>query len=141
MMTTSTVIVEMNAMEQIFNEVIKKPAVDPVDMRISYALNQLGIRPHVKGYKYLKDAIRIGIESPEDIEFITKTLYPAVAKKNKTTWSRVERAIRHAIKDVDQIDEFRRTIFLGGSRDHYTNKEFIAGVAEYFKGLGTIGYT
>lgn len=140
-MITSNVLIELNAMEQVFKEVLKKPVVDPVDMRISYALNQLGIRPHVKGYKYLKDAIRIGIENPEDVEWITKTLYPAVAKKNKTTWSRVERAIRHAIKDVDQVDEFRRVIFLGGARDHYTNKEFIAGVAEYFKSLGNVTYT
>ena len=131
----NTAIFEMNAMEQFFKEIFKNPVIDPIDTRVSHVLKQLGIRPHIKGYRYLKDAIRITMSNPKDVEMITKSLYPMVAKKNNSTASRVERAIRHAIKDISQVDEFRRTIFLGIPKNHYTNKEFITGIAEYLMGF------
>ena len=38
------------------------------------------------------------MNEPEYINAVTKRLYPEIAKKNGTTASRVERAIRHAIE-------------------------------------------
>ena len=38
------------------------------------------------------------MNEPEYINAVTKRLYPEIAKKNATTASRVERAIRHAIE-------------------------------------------
>ncbi|OMD81181.1 hypothetical protein BSK53_19380 [Paenibacillus odorifer] len=61
----------------------------------------------------------------------TKTLYPAIAEKFKTTPSRVERAIRHAIEvawtrgNIDSISHlFGYTINISKSKP--TNSEFIA---------------
>ncbi|SDE68203.1 Sporulation initiation factor Spo0A C terminal [Paenibacillus sp. UNCCL117] len=66
---------------------------------------------------------------------ITKTLYPAIAEKYKTTPSRVERAIRHAIEvawtrgNIDSISFiFGYTINISKSKP--TNSEFIAMVAD-----------
>jgi two-component system response regulator (stage 0 sporulation protein A) len=66
---------------------------------------------------------------------ITKTLYPAIADKYKTTPSRVERAIRHAIEvawtrgNIDSISHlFGYTINLSKAKP--TNSEFIAMVAD-----------
>ncbi len=66
---------------------------------------------------------------------ITKTLYPAIAEKFKTTPSRVERAIRHAIEvawtrgNIDSISHlFGYTINIAKSKP--TNSEFIAMVAD-----------
>jgi two-component system response regulator (stage 0 sporulation protein A) len=66
---------------------------------------------------------------------ITKTLYPLVAMKYKTTASRVERAIRHAIEvawnrgNVDTISSiFSYTISYNKSKP--TNSEFIAMLAD-----------
>ena len=66
---------------------------------------------------------------------ITKTLYPAIAEKFKTTPYRVERAIRHAIEvawtrgNIDSISHlFGYTINIAKSKP--TNSEFIAMVAD-----------
>ena len=53
---------------------------------------------HIKGYQFLRDAILLTMNEPEYINAVTKRLYPEIAKKNGTTASRVERAIRHAIE-------------------------------------------
>ena len=64
-----------------------------------------------------------------------KILYPTIAKMNKTTASRVERAIRHAIEvawsrgKMDTIDDlFGYTISNGKGKP--TNSEFIALIAD-----------
>ncbi|BFH13214.1 hypothetical protein J6TS7_21780 [Paenibacillus dendritiformis] len=67
---------------------------------------------------------------------ITKTtLYPAIAEQFKTTPSRVERAIRHAIEvawtrgNIDSISHlFGYTINISKAKP--TNREFIAMVAD-----------
>ena len=68
-------------------------------------------------------------------KYVTKILYPEVAKKYKTTPSRVERAIRHAIEvawsrgKVDTIEElFGYTISIGKGKP--TNSEFIALITD-----------
>ena len=66
---------------------------------------------------------------------VTKILYPAVAKANDTTPSRVERAIRHGIEvawdrgDVEVLNSyFGYTIH--NLRGKPTNSEFIALIAD-----------
>ena len=66
---------------------------------------------------------------------VAKRLYPEIAKKNGTTASRVERAIRHAIEvawdrgDVDTLNSyFGYTIH--NLRGKPTNSEFIAMIAD-----------
>ena len=73
--------------------------------------------------------------APEKIHFVTKVLYVEVAKKYKTTTSRVERGIRHAIEvawergDLELIEEiFGNTI--SAEKAKPTNSEFIALIAE-----------
>jgi two-component system response regulator (stage 0 sporulation protein A) len=62
-------------------------------------------------------------------------LYPTIAKKYKTTSSRVERAIRHAIEvawnrgQIDTINDlFGYTVNAGKGKP--TNSEFIALIAD-----------
>ena len=71
----------------------------------------------------------------EVLNAITKILYPTVAKKNQTTSSRVERAIRHAIEvawsrgKLDTLEAlFGYTVSNGKGKP--TNSEFIALVAD-----------
>ena len=61
---------------------------------ITKMLHELGIPAHIKGYQYLRDAIALSVEDQEMMGSVTKILYPAIAKRNQTTASRVERAIR-----------------------------------------------
>lgn len=102
---------------------------------ITKMLHELGIPAHIKGYQYLRDAITMVVKDREMMEAVTKILYPEIAKKNYTSSSRVERAIRHAIEvawgrgSLEVIDElFGYTISTGKGKP--TNSEFIALIAD-----------
>ena len=102
---------------------------------VTDVIHQIGIPAHIKGYHYLRYAIMLSVKDNEMINCITKMLYPAVAENFKTTPSRVERAIRHAIElawdrgDVDVLNGvFGYTI--RNSKGKPTNSEFIALIAD-----------
>lgn len=106
-----------------------------LEVTISDIMREIGVPAHIKGYHYLRQAIILTIEEPELMNAVTKVLYPTVAKQNKTTSSRVERAIRHAIEvawdrgDVDVLSSyFGYTI--QNSRGKPTNSEFIAMISD-----------
>ena len=106
-----------------------------IESQVTKIIHQIGVPAHIKGYQYLRSAILMTIDDNEIINSVTKVLYPTVAKKYKTTTSRVERAIRHAIEvawdrgDVDTLNSyFGYTI--QNTRGKPTNSEFIAMIAE-----------
>ena len=112
-----------------------KTAAPDLEVMVTEIIHQIGVPAHIKGYHYLRDSIIMAIKEPEIINSITKQLYPGVAKKNHTTPSRVERAIRHAIEvawdrgDVDVLTSyFGYTIHNG--RGKPTNSEFIAMISD-----------
>ena len=77
----------------------------------------------------------MAVDDMDVLNAITKILYPTVAKKYKTTSSRVERAIRHAIEvawsrgKLDTLDDlFGYTVSNGKGKP--TNSEFIALVSD-----------
>jgi len=106
-----------------------------LESKISKMLHSLGIPSHIKGYQYIRESVMLIYDNPYIIGGITKELYPEVANKYKTTSSRVERAIRHAIEvswnrgDYEYMEEL-----FGHSVDYDrakpTNSEFIATVAD-----------
>ena len=116
-----------------------EPEVGPdIEAQVTRIIHQIGVPAHIKGYQYLRTAILMTIRDSEMINSVTKSLYPSVAKKYKTTTSRVERAIRHAIEvawdrgDVDTLNSyFGYTI--QNSRGKPTNSEFIAMIADNFR--------
>lgn len=65
--------------------------------KIEDTLLAMGVPAGILGFNYIADAIEIFDEIGTNIS-ITKELYPAIAEKNKTTSSRTERAIRHALE-------------------------------------------
>lgn len=98
-------------------------------------IHEIGVPAHIKGYQYLRDAIIMSVNDNEMLNSITKILYPTIAKRHKTTPSRVERAIRHAIEvawsrgKMDTIDElFGYTVCNGKGKP--TNSEFVALIAD-----------
>lgn len=102
---------------------------------ITQMLHEIGVPAHIKGYQYLRDAIRISVSDQEMLTSVTKILYPSIAKKHQTTPSRVERAIRHAIevawsrgKMETLNDLFGYTVNSGKGKP--TNSEFIALIAD-----------
>jgi two-component system response regulator (stage 0 sporulation protein A) len=106
-----------------------------LEEKISEIFISIGIPPHIKGYGYLREGIKMTILDPRVINSVTKELYPSIAKKFSTTASKVERAIRHAIEvawnrgRIDAINAiFGARIYLGTEKP--TNSEFIALVAD-----------
>ncbi|MBE6537016.1 MAG: sporulation transcription factor Spo0A [Ruminococcaceae bacterium] len=106
-----------------------------IESQVTKIIHQIGVPAHIKGYQYLRTAILMTIDDNEIINSVTKVLYPTVAKQYKTTTSRVERAIRHAIEvawdrgDVDTLNSyFGYTI--QNTRGKPTNSEFIAMIAD-----------
>lgn len=110
-------------------------SVDSDELTVTEILHQIGVPAHIKGYQFLRDAILLTMNEPDYINAVTKRLYPEIAKRNATTASRVERAIRHAIEvawdrgDVDTLNSyFGYTIH--NLRGKPTNSEFIAMIAD-----------
>lgn len=102
---------------------------------VTNIIHEIGVPAHIKGYQYLRDAIMMSVDDGEMLNSITKLLYPSIAKRHKTTPSRVERAIRHAIEvawsrgKMDTIDElFGYTVSNGKGKP--TNSEFVALIAD-----------
>ncbi|MBQ7986097.1 MAG: sporulation transcription factor Spo0A [Clostridia bacterium] len=102
---------------------------------VTESIHELGVPAHIKGYQYVRTAIMMVVENMELLNYITKQLYPVIAKKYSTTSSRVERAIRHSIEvawsrgrpeTMNQV--FGYTIDTGKGKP--TNSEFIAMVAD-----------
>lgn len=112
------------------------PDFDKLDNRIVATLVEIGVPAHIKGYRYLRTALKMAVENPDIIEAMTKELYPQVAQAHDTTPSRTERAIRHAIEvawDRGDLDILGR--YFGNSisimKGKPTNSEFIARISQY----------
>lgn len=106
-----------------------------IDSSITTIIHEMGIPAHIKGYQYLREAIITVYNNIEILGAITKTLYPSIALKYKTTPSRVERAIRHAIEvawtrgNYDSLSHlFGYTVNIAKTKP--TNSEFIAMIAD-----------
>lgn len=112
-----------------------KEKVKNLEVMITTIIHEVGVPAHIKGYIYLREAITMVYNDIELLGSITKILYPDIAKKFKTTSSRVERAIRHAIEvawnrgNVDSLTRlFGYTISMSKAKP--TNSEFIAMIAD-----------
>ena len=65
---------------------------------VSNIMLEIGIKPNLDGFNFLKDGIIEGMENPKLVHNITKGLYKKVADKNESTPTKVERSIRNAIE-------------------------------------------
>lgn len=106
-----------------------------IEEKITNIFITVGIPAHIKGYQFLREAIKLAIATPEIINSITKKLYPTIAQKFDTSASKVERAIRHAIEvawNRGKIENINNLfgIKVYSANEKPTNGEFIALVAD-----------
>ena len=106
-----------------------------IEEKITNIFITVGIPAHIKGYQFLREAIKLAMENPDIINSITKKLYPSIAERFDTSASKVERAIRHAIEvawnrgKIENINNvFGLTVYSNNEKP--TNGEFIALVAD-----------
>ena len=113
----------------------KKKSQENLEALVTNVIHEVGVPAHIKGYQYLREAIMLVVNDIEVINQITKQLYPDIAQKYKTTPSRVERAIRHAIEVAwgRGKTETTESIFgytVSAVKGKPTNSEFIAMIAD-----------
>lgn len=118
--------------------IIKKNSVTTdteLEILVTEIIHEIGVPAHIKGYQYLREAIIYTVKNGKSMSSVTKILYPTIAKQYKTTSSRVERAIRHAIEvawdrgDIDVLNSyFGYTI--QNQKGKPTNSEFIAMISD-----------
>ena len=113
----------------------QKKNEENLEALVTNIIHEVGVPAHIKGYQYLREAIMMVVKDTEVINQITKQLYPEIACKYKTTPSRVERAIRHAIEvawnrgNTETLNDlFGYTI--SNRKGKPTNSEFIALIAD-----------
>lgn len=124
-----------NSYEKTGGELGSKYKAKILEEKITNIFITVGIPAHIKGYHFLREAIKLAIDTPEIINSITKKLYPAIAEKFETSPSKVERAIRHAIEVAWNRGKIENINSLFGlkvynSNEKPTNGEFIALVAD-----------
>ncbi len=114
---------------------IRKKEPISLESKVTSILHEIGVPAHIRGYHYIREAIIMSVKDVEVLNYITKELYPLIAKNCNTTPSRVERAIRHAIEvawsrgKIDAIDSlFGYTV--DNHKGKPTNSEFIALIAD-----------
>lgn len=103
--------------------------------RLQNIIITAGIPPHVQGFRYLKDAVKLAYDNPRLINMMTKGMYPKIAERNETSASKVERAIRNAIdisSNRGRIENLNKELNVNVFRkgDKPTNSELIALIAD-----------
>lgn len=126
-------VIENSENNQYFTKTPKKAY--NLENRVTTLLHEIGVPAHIRGYNYMRESIMIAVDNPDVLNYITKELYPEIAKRCNTTPSRVERAIRHAIEvawsrgNLETKDNlFSYTINVNKGKP--TNSEFIALIAD-----------
>ena len=133
---------DLNDLEKKIYDVFKKRNEKSIDfynsnlqVSISKLLHDLGIPSHIKGYQFLRDAVKMLFDDPNIVGGITKELYPELANKYNTTVSRVERSIRHAVEvswnrgDLKLMENiFGHSVDIDRAKP--TNSEFIVTIAD-----------
>ncbi len=118
-------------------EITEMSGTDELERDVTEIIRKFGIPANIKGYRYLRSAVMLATRDITILDSITKLLYPAVAKSNGTTPTRVERAIRHAISsawdrgngDVEYIEsKLNYKVNFYGTRP--TNSELIALISD-----------
>ena len=105
-----------------------------IDERLTQIFLSVGIPANVKGYQFLKSAIKLAVSKPDILNYITKGLYPVIAEQFNSTPSKVERGIRHAIEVAWQRGKMKNLDALFNARDvcdfKPSSSEFIALIAD-----------
>lgn len=116
---------------QAYGEALHSRYTGDLEIDITNILLEIGIPAHIKGYQYIREGIMMAYCDQNMLHYITKFLYPSIAKKYHTTSSSVERTIRHAIEvawrrgNIDTLEEvFGYTVSAGKGKP--TNSEFMA---------------
>ncbi len=111
--------------------------MNTVDMEryVTQIMLEVGVPAHLKGYRYLREAIMLSENDMDVVSSVTKLLYPTIARQFQTTNQKVERAIRNAIEvswTRGRLDAMEALFGYSADsgRTRPTNSEYIARIAD-----------
>lgn len=130
-------VIKYDGEEREDTKVILKKVEKNIDLReyVTKVMTELGIPASLNGYQYIRAGVLIFLSDKNKEKMITKDIYPEIAVQFKTTPSRVERGIRHAIEVSCSRGnmEYLNEIF-GYSISNFkgvpTNGEFLSKVSD-----------
>lgn len=118
--------------------ILRPKKVTRSEMRdyIRNLLTEIGVHSWLRGYQYIIDSVEVLVDATEPL-YMTKDIYPTVAKMNNTKAYRVERCIRTAVRsscengNTDVIKMFSYT--MNSNTGFPSNTEFLSKIAEKVK--------
>lgn len=111
------------------------PLTEDLNNRVSEILLELGTPANLSGYRDVRKAILITLDNPKALDNITEDIYKKLAEESRTTPSRIERNMRHAIEATfirGNLDVLERYFgfTVDADRGKPTNSAFIATIAD-----------
>ena len=110
----------------------KLPALN---QQITEMIHNIGVPANIKGYRYLREAIKLAVEDMDRINNMTECIYKTIALANNSTPKRVRTAIMRAIEiawdrgDLNTLQNFFGYT-VSNTKGKPTNSEFIALLAD-----------
>ncbi len=105
-------------------------------LKVKQTLKELGVPAHLLGYEYLTKAIMMCVLSNKRL--FMGEIYNEISKEFDTTYTRAERAIRHAIEvSILRANERKyNSVFawtVDSEKGKPNNSEYVFGVVDYIK--------
>ncbi len=117
---------------------IKIPLEDKIpdlQQQITKMIHDIGVPANIKGYRYLREAIKLAVEEFDRINNMTELIYKPIALADNSTPKQVRTAIMRAIEiawdrgDLDTLQSFFGYT-VSNTKGKPTNSEFIALLAD-----------
>ena len=98
--------ISLNVLKKRVNDILdeevivesKQMASKEIEEKITNIFITVGIPAHIKGYQFLREAIKLSMGNPEIINSITKKLYPSIAEKFDTSASKLKELLDMRLK-------------------------------------------
>ena len=109
--------------------------VPDLQRQITKMIHDIGVPANIKGYRYLREAIKLAAEDLDRINNMTECIYKPIALSDNSTPKRVRTAIMRAIEiawdrgDLDTLQSFFGYT-VSNTKGKPTNSEFIALLAD-----------
>ena len=103
--------------------------------QITNMIHDIGVPANIKGYRYLREAVKLAAEDLDRINNMTECIYKPIALADNSTPKRVRTAIMRAIEiawdrgDLDTLQSFFGYT-VSNTKGKPTNSEFIALLAD-----------
>ncbi|MBQ7769092.1 MAG: response regulator [Oscillospiraceae bacterium] len=106
-----------------------------LNQQITKMIHDIGVPANIKGYRYLREAIKLAVEDFDRINNMTELIYKPIALVDNSTPKRVRTAITRAVEiawdrgDLDTLQSFFGYT-VSNTKGKPTNSEFIAILAD-----------